>query len=147
MEDKDATLTLMGGDVAEINIMMNAGSVTTAIAITNALYQLLTHPEPMAQLRQEIDTALEIEKRIPHTTRSNTYHVCEHAWTSLFACCPPTPNGLPGRNPLGQYVPGNTIVSVSALVAQRHETVFPNAEEFIPERFLDESGKSFNRPS
>jgi cytochrome P450 len=39
-------------------------------------------------------------------------------------------------------VPGNTSVSISALVAHRDESVFPQADRYIPERWLGEEGKA-----
>lgn len=149
MEDKNASPHLLewGEIVAEINIMMNAGSVTTAIAITNALYQLLKNPEAMAQLRQEVDAALEPEERIAPYDKVKHLPYLRACLDESLRLFPPTPHGLPRKTPaegmtiMGEYVPGNTTVSVSALVAHRDETVFTNAEAFIPERFLGESGK------
>lgn len=43
---------------------------------------------------------------------------------------------------MGEYVPGNTTVSISALVAHRDESAFSDAYNFIPERWLGEKGKS-----
>jgi cytochrome P450 len=37
---------------------MNAGSDTTAIAMTNFLYIMMKHPDKLANLRAEIDEAL-----------------------------------------------------------------------------------------
>lgn len=149
MEDKNGSPhnLELGEIVAEINIMMNAGSVTTAIAIANVLYELLKHPQVMKRLREEIDAALE-----PHEVVA-PYDKVKHL-TYLRACLdeslrlqPPTPHGLPRKTPpeglwiMDQYVPGNTTVSISALVAHRDESVFPDPESFIPERWLGEKGK------
>jgi cytochrome P450 len=43
---------------------------------------------------------------------------------------------------LGQWVPGKTSVSMSAYVAHRDETVFPEAHLYKPERWLGEEGKA-----
>jgi cytochrome P450 len=43
---------------------------------------------------------------------------------------------------MDEFVPGNTTVSISALVAHRDESVFHDAQSFIPERWLAEDGKS-----
>jgi cytochrome P450 len=60
---------------------------------------------------------------------------------------PPTPHGLPretppdGTNIRGDYIPGGVTVAMSAFVAHRIESTFPQADEYIPERWLGEEGK------
>ncbi|UNI15403.1 hypothetical protein JDV02_001938 [Purpureocillium takamizusanense] len=150
MEDKNGTPHGLewGEIVAEINIMMNAGSVTTAIAITNVLYQLLRHPRTMRLLREELDTALEPEERIAPYDKVKHLPYLRACLDESLRLFPPTPHGLPRKTPpegmyiMGRYVPGNTTVSISALVAHRDETVFPDAEQFLPERFLGENGRA-----
>ncbi|KAE8340462.1 hypothetical protein BDV24DRAFT_175348 [Aspergillus arachidicola] len=149
MEDKNGRPNNLefGEIAAEVNIMMNAGTVTTAIAITNVLYQLIRHPEAMAKLREEIDGVLGPNEIVA------SYDTVKHL-PYLRACLdeslrilPPTPHGLPRQTPpegmeiLGEWVPGNTSVSMSAYVAHRDESVFPEAHKFIPERWLGEAGK------
>lgn len=60
MEDKNGNLNNLewGEIVAEVSIMMNAGSDTTAIAMNNVMYNLLKNPEKLAKLREEIDSVL-----------------------------------------------------------------------------------------
>ncbi|KAK4089983.1 benzoate 4-monooxygenase cytochrome P450 [Purpureocillium lilacinum] len=150
MEDKNGTPHgLEWGEIfAEINIMMNAGSVTTAIAITNVLYQLLRNPRAMRLLREELDATLEPEERIAPYDKVKHLPYLRACLDESLRLFPPTPQGLPRKTPpegmtiMGRYVPGNTTVSISALVAHRDETVFPNAEQFLPERFLGESGRA-----
>ncbi|KAL3473617.1 cytochrome P450 [Aspergillus californicus] len=138
-----------GEAVAEINIMMNAGSVTTAIAITNVMYQLLKNPECMVKLREEIDSVFDSDDEIVAS-----YDKVKHL-PYLRACLdeslrifPPTSHGLPRETPaegvdiLGQWVPGKTSVSMSAYVAHRDESAFPQAHLYKPERWLGEEGKA-----
>ncbi|POR35605.1 Uncharacterized protein TPAR_04203 [Tolypocladium paradoxum] len=149
MEDKNgAAHGLEWGEiVAEVGIMMNAGSVTTAIAITNALHQLLRSPRAMGLLREELDAALEPDEVIAPYDKVKHLPYLRACLDESLRLFPPTPQGLPRKTPpegttiMGRYVPGNTTVSVSALVAHRDETAFPDAEQYIPERFLGESGK------
>ena len=155
MEDKNGSPNNLawGEIVAEISIMMNAGSATTAIAITNATLQLIKHPECMRKLREEIDAALEDSEDIDQdgvvaydTVKHLPYlRACLDESLRLFA---PTPQGLPrktpvdGTNILGDYIPGGVSVAMSAHVAHRQESVFPQADKFIPERWLGEGGKA-----
>lgn len=61
MEDKNVKPNNLewGEIVAENSIMMNAGSVTTAIAMANVIFQLLKNPATMHKLREELDAVLE----------------------------------------------------------------------------------------
>jgi cytochrome P450 len=155
MEDKNGHPNNLewGEIVAEVSIMMNAGSATTAIAMTNVLYQLLKNPEMMKKAVEEIDAALEDEED-EDDNGVVAYDKCKHL-PYLRACLdeslrlfPPTPHGLPretpaeGTNILGDYIPGGVSVAMSAFVAHRQESVFPQADKYIPERWLGEEGKS-----
>lgn len=53
-----------GGIVAEISIMMNAGSDTTGIAINNVLFFLIKNPHCLLRLREELDEALDAHETI-----------------------------------------------------------------------------------
>ncbi|KAM0194703.1 hypothetical protein ACHAPI_007000 [Fusarium lateritium] len=136
-----------GEIVAEINIMMNAGSVTTAIALANILYQLLLDPRAMQLLQQELDSVLEPDEVVAPYDKVKHLPYLRACLDESLRLWPPTPQGLGRETPpegltiMGQYIPGNTSVSVSALVAHRDESIYPEAEKFIPERFLGESGK------
>lgn len=142
-----------GEIVAEVSIMMNAGSATTAIALTNVLYQLLRKPETMQKLQAELDHALLDEDEDLSTQGVVAYDRVKHL-PYLRACLdeslrlfPPTPQGLGRETPaegsyiLGQFIPGGVSVSMSALVAHRCEKVYDQADCYIPERWLGEAGK------
>lgn len=149
MEDKNGQANNLewGEILAEVNIMMNAGSVTTAIALANVMYQLLKHPDIMARLQEEIDSVLEPEEIVAPYDKVKHLPYLRACLDESLRLQPPTPQGLPRKTPpegatiMGHYVPGNTTVSISALVAHRDEEAFPDAERFLPERFLGEKGK------
>jgi cytochrome P450 len=56
---------LQGEIVAEVSILMNTGSATTAIAMTNVLYQRVKNPKTVEKLIEEIDDALNEEENQP----------------------------------------------------------------------------------
>jgi cytochrome P450 len=155
MEDKNGNPNNLewGEIVAEVSIMMNAGSATTAIAMTNVLFQLLKNPEAMRKLRDELDVALVDDDDDDETSAVVSYDRVKHL-PYLRACLDeslrlfsPTPQGLPRETPaeglfvLDSFIPGGVTVSISALVAHRCESVFPQADKYIPERWLGEKGK------
>ncbi|PYH95395.1 cytochrome P450 [Aspergillus ellipticus CBS 707.79] len=150
MEDKNGRANnLEWGDVvSEVNIMMNAGSVTTAIAIANVMYQLLRNPQCLAQLRAEVDGVLEADEVIAPYDKVKHLPYLRACLDESLRIFPPTAHGLPRETPaegmeiLGQWVPGHTTVSMSAYVAHRDERAFPQADQYLPERWLGEEGKA-----
>jgi cytochrome P450 len=149
MEDKNGNPNGMewGEIVAEISIMMNAGSDTTAIAMFNAMHCLLRNPRCLEKLRAEIDAVVEpSESVIPYDkVRHLPYlRACLDEALRLF---PPSTFGLPRRTPkegapiLGDFIPGETSVSISAYVAHRDPEVFPEPEAYKPERWLGDDAK------
>ncbi|KIW35631.1 uncharacterized protein PV07_02316 [Cladophialophora immunda] len=149
MEDKNGRSNDLewGEIIAEISIMMNAGSDTTAIAITNVIYRLLKNPDCMAKLRQEIDEALDEDDFVAPYDKVRHLPYLRACLDESLRIMPPNTFGLPRRTPpegaliLGDWVSGDTSVSMSAYVAHRDEAVFPEPERFIPERWLGEAGR------
>ena len=155
MEDKNGNPNNLewGEIIAEVSIMMNAGSATTAIAITNVLFQLLKNPEAMKKVRKELDAALADDDEDEDAPAVVSYDRVKHL-PYLRACLDeslrlyaPTPHGLPRETPadglyvMDDFIPGGVSVAMSALVAHRCEHVFPEADKYIPERWLGDKGK------
>lgn len=129
---------------------VNAGSDTTAIAMTNALYHLLRNPAKLHRLQSELSSVLP-----PPTTKTNvkdaiaSYDSVRHlpylraVLDESLRLTPPTAFGLLRKSPpegavvCDHFIPGNITVSVSAYVAHRDLDVFPDPESFIPERWLE----------
>ncbi|KAL1875485.1 hypothetical protein VTK73DRAFT_10035 [Phialemonium thermophilum] len=149
MEDRDGNpLGLEWGEiVAEVSIMMNAGSDTTAIAINNVMYWLLKNPRCMAKLREEVDSVLAEDEVVAPYEKVKHLPYLKAVLDESLRITPPTTFGLPRRTPpegayvLGDFIPGNTTVSISAYVAHRDPKIFPDPESFVPERWLGEKGK------
>ncbi|KAL3421590.1 cytochrome P450 oxidoreductase [Phlyctema vagabunda] len=153
MEDKNGGPNGMewGEIVAEVSIMMNAGSDTTAIAMNNVLYQLLKHPDCLEKLRSEVASALDENDIVAPYDKIRHLPYLRACLDESLRLLPPTSFGLPRRTPsegapiLGDYIPGETSVSISAYVVHRDESVFPDAESFKPERWLGEGAKDLQR--
>lgn len=149
MEDKSGRPNnLELGEIdAEINIMLNAGSTTTAIAVANVMYHLLKHPEILARLREEIDRALDPEEIVaPYDSVKNLPYLRACLDESLRIVSPTTQNlgrvtPPEGMQILDEFVPGGVSVSMSALVVHNDENVYPEPQKYIPERWLGEDGK------
>lgn len=132
---------------AEVSIMMNAGSTTTAIAMTNVMLMLLKNPECMKKLRAEIDDVLDKDEVIAPYEKLKYLPYLRACLDESLRIFPPTSHGLTRATPpegctiRGEFVPGSTTVSVSAFVAHRDPNVFPEPESYLPERWLGDAGK------
>ncbi|PYI04292.1 benzoate 4-monooxygenase cytochrome P450 [Aspergillus sclerotiicarbonarius CBS 121057] len=136
-----------GEIVAEVSIMMNAGSDTTGIALSNVMLLLLQNPHCLARLREETDGVLEEDEIVaPYDKIKHLPYLraCLDEGLRLF---PPVSFALPRRTPpegttiLSDHVAGNTSVGISAYVVHRNESIFPDPESFRPERWLGDQRK------
>ena len=148
MHDRKANHNLQWGEiVAEINIMMNAGSTTTGIAMANAMYQLLKNPACMKKLRQEIDETLDEDEEIAPYEKVKYLPYLRACLDESLRIFPPISHGLTRQVPAegseiaGEYIPGGTTVAVSSFIAHRDPKLFPDPETYNPERWLGEAGK------
>jgi cytochrome P450 len=136
-----------GEMVAEVSIMMNAGSDTTAIAMNNVMYLLLKHPQCLEKLREELDGALDEDEVVAPYDKVKHLPYLRACLDESMRLFPPTTFGLPRRTPpegapvVGDYIPGNTTVSISSYVAHRDPSVFPDPETYNPDRWYGEAGK------
>ncbi|PSK42071.1 Isotrichodermin C-15 hydroxylase [Elsinoe australis] len=136
-----------GEIVAEVSIMMNAGSTTTAIAITNVMYYLLKHPQYMSRLRAEVDSVLDEPEVVAPYAKVRHLPFLRACIDEALRITPPTPQGLTRETPPegaridGEYIAGNVTVQMPAYVAHRNEEMFPDPETYNPDRWLGEKGK------
>lgn len=149
MEDKDgANHNLEFGEIAaEVSIMFNVGSTTTAIAITNVMYNLLINPRCMKKLRQELDETLDDDEEVAPYEKVKYLPYLRACLDESLRISPPTSHGLTRETPAegseiaGEYIAGGTSVSVSAWIAHRDPVIFKEPEQYDPERWLGEKGK------
>ncbi|KIJ66961.1 hypothetical protein HYDPIDRAFT_26376 [Hydnomerulius pinastri MD-312] len=131
-----------------LNIMI-AGRDTTAATLTFVVYLLSMHPHVLARLREEIITKVGPAGRPTYENiRELKYlRAVINETLRLFPAVPfniresikatTFPSSNPSKKPY--YVPGNTSVSYSVFLMHRRKDLWgPDAEEFDPDRFLDE---------
>lgn len=124
--------------------------MSTAIAISNVMYLLLKNPRPLAILREELDANLGDEVVAPYDKVKHLPYLraCIDEAMRIY---PPTPFNLPRRTPedgtsiMGEFIEGGTSVGMSAYVAHRDASIFPDPETFYPERWLQPGSKDLQR--
>ncbi|KAH7926999.1 cytochrome P450 [Leucogyrophana mollusca] len=131
-----------------LNILL-AGRDTTASTLTSAIYLLALHPEALGRLREEIITKVGPTRRptyddiremkflravLNETLRlfpAVPFNVRESVNDTIWS----SPN--PEEKPL--FIPAGTTVTYSVLLMHRRTDLWgPDAQEFDPDRFLDE---------
>ncbi|KAH7906604.1 cytochrome P450, partial [Hygrophoropsis aurantiaca] len=131
-----------------LNILL-AGRDTTASTLTSAIYLLATHPEALGRLREEIMTKVGSTRRPTYDDiREMKYlRAVLNETLRLFPAVPfdiresindttwSSPN--PEEKPL--FIPAKTTVTYSVLLMHRRVDLWgPDAQEFDPDRFIDE---------
>lgn len=122
-------------------VLIVAGSETSATALCGSTYLLLSNPSTLTKLTSEVRAAFATEAEIlPHATAGLPYlsAVIEEA----LRLCPPGPGTFPRRVPEGgrivcdRFVPGGTAVGVHQVSTHRDPRNFVRPLEFRPERWL-----------
>ncbi|RAK84935.1 benzoate 4-monooxygenase cytochrome P450 [Aspergillus costaricaensis CBS 115574] len=135
-----------GEIVAEAGLLLDAGSDTTAIALTNIMYYLIKNPPSLGKLRVEVSGALRGKEVAPYAKVRNLPYLKACLEESL-RLSPPVARGLERRTPpegmyiLGERIPGNATVSVPTYAVHRDPEIFPDPEAFRPERWLEDDEK------
>ncbi|KAF2136067.1 uncharacterized protein K452DRAFT_238191 [Aplosporella prunicola CBS 121167] len=127
---------------ATFDILVTAGSETTATTMTGILHYLLRYPDKFQKLKDEIRTAFShpSEIDIKNTTRLPYLTAVINEGLRL---CPPAPTMLPrlvperGAEVCGHWLPGGTSVGVPPWSAFRSASNFASPDSFIPERWIN----------
>lgn len=150
MEDKNGSPHNLewGEIVAEVNIMMNAGHDTTAIALRNILFFLLKNPRCLAKLREELDEVLDEDEVVASYGKIKHLPYLRACIDESLRMLPPIVFNLPRRTPpegttiLNEFVAGDTSVGMSSYIVHHQESIFQDNNTYKPERWLGEEGKS-----
>ncbi|KAJ5131999.1 pisatin demethylase, partial [Penicillium atrosanguineum] len=136
------------------NTNVSAGSDTTAIALREVIYRILSHKGSLKKVLSEIATIVQArvaslvdqkELKKPITWLEGQSMVYFQAVLKECLRIHPglgqiIPRDIPagGLEICGQYLPEGTVVGCNAWTIHRDRNVFgDNADEFVPERWLD----------
>ncbi|KAH7686792.1 Geraniol 8-hydroxylase protein [Dioscorea alata] len=119
-----------------------AGSDTSSITVEWAMAELIRNPRVMARARAEIATVIEPDKVVVESDIEKL-HYLRAVVKETLRLHPPLPFLLPreteSRIALDQYmIPEGVRVVVNMWAIGRDETVWPEPNEFRPERFFEE---------
>ncbi|KAH8651354.1 putative cytochrome P450 [Xylariales sp. PMI_506] len=126
---------------ANSSSVLIAGSETTSSMLSGVTFLLLTNPEALRKVTEEVREKFSREEDITLTSVS--------CLTYMLACLnealrsyPPVPFGMPRQVPkgggtiLGQFVPEDTVVAIWHWASYHSAKHFTKPFEYHPERFL-----------
>ncbi|KAI0534905.1 cytochrome P450 [Xylaria digitata] len=145
-----SSLTKAGGPLNQAEIDGNltalviAGSETTGFILTATSYYLATNPECFRKAADEVRSAFSSAAGINDDDIRKLPYL-RAAVDEALRMTPAEPNGLArkvvvdGIDIANQYIPKNTAIYVSQFAQNRHSSHFHLADEYHPERWLNDS--------
>ncbi|EXJ81716.1 hypothetical protein A1O1_07781 [Capronia coronata CBS 617.96] len=134
--------------IVHLSTNVFAGSDTTAIALRAVVYYLCKNPHYMAKVVEEIDSAdkqgqlstpisyKESTTLLPYFNAVLKEAMRIHPSVGLLMERHVPPEGVEIQ---GHFIPGGTIVGINPWVTNRDKSVFPDPDEFRPQRWLEVS--------
>jgi cytochrome P450 len=127
----------------ELLTLLIAGHETTALSLAWLFHHLYRHPETLVRLRRELEALGPNPEAEPIAHCRYLEAACNEA-LRLYPIVGETFRKLREPLQLGPYtVPAGYAVSVSTIGLHRHPGLYPDAESFKPERFLDRKFSPF----
>jgi cytochrome P450 len=132
------------GELArESNLLLVAGSDTTATVLGGILFYLLRHPAVLDKLRAEIEANFSSWEEINHTgTNLSSLHYLRAVIDETMRLAPPVPGILPrdvireGVTIDSQFYPAGIELGVPIYALHHNESYYPDPFTFKPERWI-----------
>ncbi|KAI1804351.1 cytochrome P450 [Daldinia bambusicola] len=129
--------------VGNANLLIIAGSETTATLLCGATYLLATNPRALAKVTEEVRSSFNSDEEITLTSVGKLRYMLACLNESLRQYPPVTtdlPRRIPkgGANIVGKFLPEGTICSVFQWVINYDQRWWKDPYKFAPERWLDD---------
>ncbi|MCJ1386410.1 hypothetical protein MMC17_009536 [Xylographa soralifera] len=153
LHDRNEKDGLSHGEIlANSRILLTAGSETTATHLCGVTWHLLTHPDALRRVQDEVRATFKRADEITLRSVSTPRHLpyLNAVVQESFRCYPSLPATLPritgprGAIIDGNYVPGNVSVGVHQWSTYRSAGNFAAPNEFVPERWLPDAPPTFH---
>ncbi|KAI0343875.1 cytochrome P450 [Trametopsis cervina] len=123
------------------NSMYSASMDTTITVVTHFMHAMLTHPDVLSKVQAEMDAVTGNGARLPTFEDREALPYLEAVMSEVLRWGVPVPLGLPHRlmeddvyNDM--FIPKGTLVFANIWNMLRNEDLYPNADAFLPSRFL-----------
>ncbi|OCK77036.1 cytochrome P450 [Lepidopterella palustris CBS 459.81] len=130
--------------IADTSLLIAAGAVSTALTVTFMFYHLCQNRSQLLRLQKEVDSCWDGKSVLDVAKLCKAAPYLNGCIEEILRLWPPAPNGMQRRTPPegivvdGEFVPGQTQISVHTLAVQRDPRHYTNPDDFIPERWIDE---------
>ncbi|KAK6064079.1 benzoate 4-monooxygenase cytochrome p450 [Seiridium cupressi] len=132
----------------QANVLIIAGSETTATFLDVVTYFLLKSPETLAKLQHELRSKFHTYDEITSDSTLSLPYLAAVIEEGP-RICPPAGFGMPrlspGANVDGHWVPAGVVVSISSFVMTRDSRYWNRPNEFVPGRWIGEGLPGDNR--
>jgi cytochrome P450 len=126
----------------EAQLIVAAGLITTSWALTVASFHIINNPNVSKKLRKELETVMSTSfstfdwhklEQLPYLNG------CVHEAVRLaHGISTRSPRLAPMELKYGDWaIPANTPISMTSVDILMNESIFPNAKDFVPERWID----------
>lgn len=135
--------------VSQAQVLILAGSETTATLLSGMTYLLLTNPSTLTNLTAEIRSSFTDQSDIT-LARAGQLPYLQAVLEEAMRMYPPVPNALPRLTPYpgevicGKFVPGGVAVGLHHFSTYRSDRNFNEPDSFVPERWLPNHDKRFD---
>ncbi|RPA99485.1 cytochrome P450 [Choiromyces venosus 120613-1] len=127
----------------EANVLMIAGSDTTATAMSAAMFYLCRNPQILETLKNEIRSTFTSKDQIVGGKELGDCHYLKACIDEAMRLAPPVPGLLPreviakeGVEIDGIYIPEGTVAGTPIYALHHNPAYFPDPFSFKPERWL-----------
>ena len=135
----------------EAFVMVVAGGDTTARALTNAVFYLLSHPEWLHKLRKEIDQAMPDPKALPTSGELEKLPILSAVIKETLRVGAQVTNRVQVLDPSNELtyqawtIPRGTPIGMSVNAVHHDPKLYRDPYTFDPGRFLGEDVKTANK--
>ncbi|GBE84279.1 Multifunctional cytochrome P450 monooxygenase af510 [Sparassis crispa] len=125
------------------NSMYSASIDTTITMVMHFIRAMVLHPEVLVKVQQEMDTVVG-QGRLPTFSDRVSLPYLECVMSECLRWGAPVPLGLPHRLTeddvyQGMHIPKGSLVFANIWNMMRNEELYPDAQAFKPERFMEEA--------
>lgn len=150
LPDSEKTMTRMA---AEGTAIMNAGTETTSWTLSVITFFLLSKPELLRRLTEELKVAVPDVKKLSWPLLEKIPYLGGVILEGLrlsYGVSARSPRiathedlvyrGVDGKKKFEYVIPRGWAVGMSCALVHHDEEIFPNSDDFVPERWIDEHG-------
>ncbi|KAE8212547.1 hypothetical protein CF319_g5480 [Tilletia indica] len=117
-------------------LIMFAAHTSTVASVAWTIVELLRHPEELAKLQADLQGQNESLPWSSRWTQQPQLGSCLRESSRFYSGVSMLRLARTGQTlPDGSYVPAGSVVSISPYLTHRDEDIYPNAEEWKPERW------------